>query len=62
LQIASIAVTANVVPNESSLLTLMMEALLSSGSQFMYELHGVTSQNTEFFIVTAAKTSNLTQH
>jgi hypothetical protein len=30
--------------------------------RFLKESHGVTSQKTPFFIVTAVKTSNLTQH
>jgi hypothetical protein len=30
--------------------------------QFLQEPHGVTSQKTAFFIVTAMKTSNLTQY
>jgi hypothetical protein len=38
----------------------MMEALRFSKSQFLQEPHGVTSQKTPFFIVTAVKASNLT--
>jgi hypothetical protein len=38
----------------------MMEALLSSEKSVLKEPHGVTSQKTEFFIVTAIKNSNLT--
>jgi hypothetical protein len=38
----------------------MMEALSSSETRFLQEPHGVTSQKTAFFIVTAVKTSNLT--
>jgi hypothetical protein len=37
----------------------MMEALSSSESLFSQEPHGVTSQKTAFFIVTAVKTSHL---
>jgi hypothetical protein len=43
-------VTANVVPSKPILVTLMIEA----------GLHGVKSQKTAFFIVTAVKTSNFT--
>jgi hypothetical protein len=53
-------VTANVVPS-SPIVTLMMEALSSSETSFLQEIHGVTSQRTQFFIVTAVKTSNLTE-
>jgi hypothetical protein len=42
------------------LVTLMMEVLGSSETLFLQEPHGITSQITAFFIVTAAKTSNLT--
>jgi hypothetical protein len=38
----------------------MKEALSSSKRRFLQEPHGVTSQKTPFFIVTAVKTSNLT--
>jgi hypothetical protein len=38
----------------------MKEALSSSERRFLQEPHGVTSQKTPFFIVTAVKTSNLT--
>jgi hypothetical protein len=39
----------------------MMEELSSSKCRFLQELHGVTSEKTPFFIVTAVKTSNLTR-
>jgi hypothetical protein len=52
--------TANVVPSSPILVTLMMEALSSPKRRFLQEPHGVTSQKTPFFIVTAVKTSNLT--
>jgi NifB/MoaA-like Fe-S oxidoreductase len=39
----------------------MKKALSSSERQFIQEPHGVTSQKTPFFIVTAVKTSNLTR-
>jgi hypothetical protein len=52
-------VTAN-VPSSLILVTLMMEALSSSETSVLQEPHGVTSQKTPFFIVTAVKTSNLT--
>jgi hypothetical protein len=38
----------------------MKEALGSSETSVLQEPHGVTSQKTIFFIVTAVKTSNLT--
>jgi hypothetical protein len=51
---------ASDVPSLSILVSLMKEALSSSKSRFLQEPHGVTSQKTQFFIVTAVKTSNLT--
>jgi hypothetical protein len=50
---------ANAVPSSPILVTLMMEALSSSESRFLQESHGVTSQKTQFLIVTAVKTSDL---
>jgi hypothetical protein len=47
-------VTAN-VPSSSILVTLMMEALQSPKRRFLQEPHGVTSQNTAFFLVTTVK-------
>jgi hypothetical protein len=38
----------------------MKESLRSSETSFLQEPHGVTSQKTPFFIVTAVKTSKLT--
>jgi hypothetical protein len=38
----------------------MKEAPGSSERRFLQEPHGVTTQKTPFFIVTAVKTSNLT--
>jgi hypothetical protein len=38
----------------------MKEASGSSERRFLLEPHGVTTQKTPFFIVTAVKTSNLT--
>jgi hypothetical protein len=43
------------------LVTLMREALVPPKRQFLQEPHGVTSQKTPFFKVTAVKTSNLTK-
>jgi hypothetical protein len=54
-------VTANFVSSSPVLVNLMMGALLFSGTWFVQEPHGVKSQKTPFFIVTALKTSNLTQ-
>jgi hypothetical protein len=52
-------VTAN-VPTSPNLVTLMMEARYVPPKRlFLQEPHGVTSQKTPFFIVTAVKTSNL---
>jgi hypothetical protein len=56
-------VIANVVPSSPILVTLMMEVLGSSETSVLTRLqepHGVTSQKTTFFIVTAVKTSNFT--
>jgi hypothetical protein len=47
-------VTVDVVPSTPSLVTMMKEALSSSETSLL------TSQKTQFFIVTAVKTSNLT--
>jgi hypothetical protein len=47
------------VPSSPILVTLMKEALSSPKRRFLQEPHGVTSQKTPFFIVTAVKTSNL---
>jgi phospholipid N-methyltransferase len=55
-------VTGSVVPSSLILVTLMMEAIRSSETSFLQELHGRTSQKTAFFIATAMKTSNLTLH
>jgi hypothetical protein len=40
--------------------TLVVRLLAPQKRRFLQEPHGVTSQKTEFFIVTAVKTSNLT--
>jgi hypothetical protein len=53
-------VTASVVPSSPILVTLMKEVLVPPKHHFLQEPHGVTSQKTPFFIVTAVKTSNLT--
>jgi hypothetical protein len=37
----------------------MKEAISSSETSVLQEPHGVTSQKTPFFLVTAVKTSNL---
>jgi hypothetical protein len=39
----------------------MKEAPVPPKRRFLQESHGVTTQKTPFFIVTAVKTSNLTQ-
>jgi hypothetical protein len=51
---------ANVVPSSPILVTLMMERYVPPKRNFLQEAHGVASQKTAFFIVTAVKTSNLT--
>jgi hypothetical protein len=38
----------------------MMEAVRSSEASVLTKSHGITSQKTAFFIVTAEKISNLT--
>jgi hypothetical protein len=53
-------VPARFLPLTPILVTLMKEALSSSETWFLQERHGVTSQTTPFFIVTAEKTSSLT--
>jgi hypothetical protein len=40
---------------------LKMEAIRSSETSFTQDLHGATSKMMAFFMVTAVKTSNLTQ-
>jgi hypothetical protein len=54
-------VTASVVPSSQIIVTLMKEALSSSETSVLTRPHGVTSQKTPFFIVTAMKTPNLTK-
>jgi hypothetical protein len=54
-------VTANFFPGSPILDTLMKEVLSSSETFVPSEPHGITSQKMPFFIVTAVKTSNLTQ-
>jgi hypothetical protein len=52
--------TTLVVTSSLILVTLMMEALSPPKRQFLLEPHGVTSQKTPFFIVTAVKNSSFT--
>jgi hypothetical protein len=58
--VCRLLVTTSVVPSSLILVTLINEALSSSETSVHTEPHGVTSQKTPFFIVTAVKTSNLT--
>jgi hypothetical protein len=58
--VGRLLVRASVVPSLPILVTLMLKVLSSSESRFLQEPHGVTSEKTPFFIVTAMKTSNLT--
>jgi hypothetical protein len=55
-------VTANVISSSPIFVAAMMEAMRSSKRQFLQEPHGLTTQKTTFFIVTAVKTSHLTEH
>jgi hypothetical protein len=48
------------VPSSLILVTLRMEAIRSSETRLLQEPHGVTSQKTALFIVSAVKTSSLT--
>jgi hypothetical protein len=50
------------VPSSPIHVTLMMKMLISPKCRLLQEPHGVTSQKAAFFIVTAVKTSNLTQY
>jgi hypothetical protein len=58
-RVRRLLVTASAVPSSLILVTLMKEALPPK-RPFLQEPHGVTSQKTPFFIITAVKTSNLT--
>jgi hypothetical protein len=53
-------VTASVVPSSQIPVTVIKEALSSSKSRLLQQPHGVTTQKTPNFIVTAVKTSSLT--
>jgi hypothetical protein len=53
-------VTANVVPSSPILVIWWWRRYVPPKRQFLQEPHGVTSQKTPFFIVTAVKTSKLT--
>jgi hypothetical protein len=55
---ASIISVIRIGPSSPILVTLMKEALSSSETSFLKEPHGVISQKTPFFIVTAVKTSS----
>jgi hypothetical protein len=56
----TLLVSVSFVPSAQILVTLMKEVLSFPKLRFLQEPHGVTSQKTPFFIVTAVKTSNLT--
>jgi hypothetical protein len=51
--------TDNAVPSSPILFGPMMEGYVPPKLLFLQEPHGVTSQKTAFFIVTAVKTSKL---
>jgi hypothetical protein len=57
----TLAVASHVVPSASILVTLMMVTIHSSETSVLQEPYGATSQKTAFFIVTAVRTSSLTQ-
>jgi hypothetical protein len=52
----TLGVTSKVVPTSLILVTLMMEAIIFYEKSVLQEPHGVASQKTTFFIVTALKT------
>jgi hypothetical protein len=53
--------TCGYVPTSPILVTLIKEALISSETSVLTRAtHGVTSQKTPLFIITAVKASNLT--
>jgi hypothetical protein len=54
-------VAACVVPSSPILVTLLKEVQVPPKRRLLQEPHGITSQKTLFFIVTALKTSNLTK-
>jgi hypothetical protein len=57
-RISNLGITLAVTSNR---IALMMEAIWSSESWILYEIHNaVTSQETVLFIATSVKTSNLT--
>jgi hypothetical protein len=62
MSLRRLLVTANVVPSSPILVTLMIEALLSSETSALTKATRRTYQKTAFFIATAVKTSILTQH
>jgi hypothetical protein len=53
-------VTTNVVPSHRLLSPWCWTRYVPPKRRFLQEPHGLTSQKTAFFIITAAKTSNLT--
>jgi hypothetical protein len=57
--VLQLLVTAKVGPNSLILSTLMMEAIHFSETSYQRNAHWVTSQKTNFLIVTAVKASHL---
>jgi hypothetical protein len=53
-------VTANIVSSSLIILNLIMEDTRSSETWFLKESHGLTSEKMAIFIITVAKSSNLT--
>jgi hypothetical protein len=61
LGVNRLLVRFNAVPSSPILVARMKEALSSSETSVFQEQHGVISQKTLFFIVTAVRTSSLTR-
>jgi hypothetical protein len=60
-QCARLIVIASVVPSSPIFVALIKEGLSSSETSVLTKPHGVASQKTPFFIVTAVNSSNLVQ-
>jgi hypothetical protein len=60
-EVASCMTSAHVGSSFADFSILKMEAIRSSETSVLTNLHGAISEKTEFFIVTTVKTSNLTQ-
>jgi hypothetical protein len=60
ISVLQLLVTANVIPSSLILFALMMEEIRFSETSVLTIVTLYTSKKTEFYIVTAVKTSNLT--